>query len=54
MQQALGRWEDSAWVNMGEGRVVDMLEETKVAVRRHGDEIECRGGQVNGHDHGVT
>ena len=31
-QQALSKWEDSAWFDMWEGCVANMLEEAKVAV----------------------
>ena len=31
-----------------------MLEEAEVAVRRHGDEIERRGGEIDGHDERAT
>ena len=33
MQRALSRWEDSACIDTGEGRVADMLEEAKLAVQ---------------------
>jgi hypothetical protein len=53
-QRALGGWEDGARIDMREGRVADVLEEAKVAVRRHGDEIKSRGRKVDGHDEGAT
>lgn len=31
MQGVFGRWEDGAWVDMREGRVVDILEEGRQA-----------------------
>ncbi len=53
-QRALGGREDGTRVDTGEGRVADVLEEAKVFVGRHGDEIESRGGEVDGQDEGAT
>ena len=41
-QRALSGWEDGARINTRKSRVADVLEEAKVAVGRHGDEVESR------------
>jgi hypothetical protein len=53
-QRALSGWEDGARVYTGKSRVADVLEEAKVAVGQHGDEVKSRGGQVDGQDEGTT
>ena len=53
-QRTLYGREDGARVNTGEGRVAYVLEEAKVVVGSHGDEIESRRGEVDRQDEGTT
>ena len=53
-QRTLYGREDGARVDTGEGRVAYVLEEAKVVVGSHGDEVESRRGEVDGQDEGTT